>query len=132
MITMTCSLMIYVVQLQSLLKQRAIELCLIWSLIIFWELFYCPLFKDMLIPFTSVDVLPLWVKCRKRTSITFFYPSETFFLHTLRPIKRLFSSSLSAIRVVSSACLRLLIFSVNLDSSLCFFQPSVSHDVLCI
>ena len=38
---------------------------------------------------------------------------------------------LSAIRVVSSAYLRL--FSPgNLDSSLCFFQPSVSHDVLCI
>ena len=48
-------------------------------------------------------------------------------------IKRLFSSSLSAIRVVSSAYLRLLIFSPsNLDSSLCFFQSSVSHDVLCI
>ena len=43
-------------------------------------------------------------------------------------IKRLLSSSsLSAIRVVSSD-----ISPSNLDSSLCFFQPSVSHDVLCI
>ena len=57
----------------------------------------------------------------------FFTPSFTF-------IKRLFnSSSLSAIRVVLSAYLRLLIFLPgNLDSSLCFFQPSISHDVLCI
>ena len=48
-------------------------------------------------------------------------------------IKRLFSSSsLSAVRVVSSAYLRLLVFPGNLDFSLCFIQPSVSHDVLCI
>ena len=38
---------------------------------------------------------------------------------------------LSAIKVVSSAYLRLLMYLGNLDSSLCFFQPSVSHDVLC-
>ena len=49
-------------------------------------------------------------------------------------IKRLLiSSSLSAIRVVSSAHLRLLMFLLgNLDSSLCFIQPSISHDVLWI
>ena len=49
-------------------------------------------------------------------------------------IKRLFSSSsLSALRVESSAYLRLLIFLLgNLDSSLCFIQPSISQDVLCI
>ena len=49
-------------------------------------------------------------------------------------IKRLFSSSsLSAIRVVSSVYLRLTdSSSSNLDSSLCFIQPSISHDVLCI
>ena len=49
-------------------------------------------------------------------------------------IKRLFSSSsLSTLRVVSSAYLRLLIFLPSLyDSSLCFIQPSISHDVLCI
>ena len=58
----------------------------------------------------------------------------TFSLSSFTFIKRLFSSSLlSAIRVVSSAYLRLLIFFPgNLESSLCFFQPSVSHDVLCI
>ena len=48
-------------------------------------------------------------------------------------IKNLFSSSLSAIRVVSSAYLSLLIFlPAILIASLCFLQPSVSHDVLCI
>ena len=47
-------------------------------------------------------------------------------------IKRLFSSSsLFAIRLVSSACLRLLISPSNLDSSLCFIQPGISHDVIC-
>ena len=47
-------------------------------------------------------------------------------------IKKLFSSSsLSAIRVVSSAYLRLLIF-LPVTLILCFFQPSLSHDVLCI
>ena len=58
-----------------------------------------------------------------------------FSLSSFTFIKRLFSfSSLSAIRVVSSAYLRLLIFLPpgNLDSSLCFFPPKVSHDVLCI
>ena len=54
---------------------------------------------------------------------TFLFSSFTF-------IKRFFSSSsLSAIRVVSSAYLRLLIFLLAI---LCFFQPSISHDVLCI
>ena len=40
-------------------------------------------------------------------------------------------SSFSAIRVVSSAYLRLLIF-LPLDSSLWFIQPGILHDVLCI
>ena len=57
----------------------------------------------------------------------------TFSLFSFTFIKRLFSSSLSALRVVSSAYLRLLILlPAFLISSLCFFQPSVSHDVLCI
>ena len=58
----------------------------------------------------------------------------TFSLSSFTFIKRLFSSSLlSAIRVVSSAYLRLLIFLPAIfDSSLCFFQSSVSHDVLCL
>ena len=54
----------------------------------------------------------------------------TFSLFSFTFIKRLFSSSFSAIRVVSSAYLSMS--PGNLDSSLCFFQPSVSHDVLCI
>ena len=58
----------------------------------------------------------------------------TFSLSSFTFIKRLFSSSsLSAIRVVSSAYLRLLIFLPAILIPACaFFQPSVSHDVLCI
>ena len=68
----------------------------------------------------------------------------TFSLSSCTFIKRLFSSSsLSAIRVVSSAAyLRLLIFLCIsevidispgiLDSSLCFIQSSLSHDALWI
>ena len=57
----------------------------------------------------------------------------TFSLSSFTFLKRLFSSSLlSAIRVVSSAYLKLYISPSNLNSSLCFFQPSVSYDVLCI
>ena len=59
---------------------------------------------------------------------------QTFSLSSFTFIKRFFSSSsLSAIRVLSSAYLKVLIFPhSNLDSSLCFIQPSISHDVLCI
>ena len=55
----------------------------------------------------------------------------TFLLYFI--FKRLFSSSsLSAIRVVSFTYLKVIdIPPGNLDSSLCFFQCSVSHDVLC-
>ena len=56
----------------------------------------------------------------------------TFSLSSFTSIKRLFSSSLFAIRVVSSAYLVIDISPGNLDSSLCFIQPSVSHDALCI
>jgi len=60
----------------------------------------------------------------------------TFSLSSFTFIKRLFSSSLSAISVVSSAHLRLLIcllaILIPVDSSLCFIQASVSHGVLCI
>ena len=56
-----------------------------------------------------------------------------FSLYSLTFIKRLFSSSLlSAVRVVSSAYLRLLMFLPGLDSSLCFIQSGISHDVVCI
>ena len=57
---------------------------------------------------------------------------STFSLSSFTFIKRLFSSSLSAKRVVSSISEIIDISSVYLDSSLCFIQPSVSHDVLCI
>ena len=47
-------------------------------------------------------------------------------------LSQLFHSPLSAIKVVSSAHLRLLIFLLAiLISRLCFFQPSVSHDKEC-
>ena len=56
----------------------------------------------------------------------------TFSLSSFTFIKRLFSSSsLSAIRVVP-VYLRLDISPSNFDSSLCFIQFSVSHDVLCM
>ena len=54
----------------------------------------------------------------------------TFSVSSFTFINRLFSSSVSAVRVVSSEVID--ISPGNLDSSLCFFQPSVSHDVLCI
>ena len=57
----------------------------------------------------------------------------TFWLSSFAFIKRLFSySSLSAIRVVSSAYLRLLIFLPAILIPACFIQPGISHDVLCI
>ena len=58
----------------------------------------------------------------------------TFSLSSLTFIKRHFSSSsLSARRVLSFAYHHVIDSSPgNLDSSLCFFQSSVSHDVLCI
>ena len=53
----------------------------------------------------------------------------TFSLSSFTFIKRLFSSSsLSAIRCISEVD----ISPSNLDSSLCFIQSSISHDVLCI
>ena len=54
----------------------------------------------------------------------------TFPLSSFTFIKRLFSSSsLSAIRVVSSTYLRFIDISPgNLNFSLCFLQPSVSYD----
>ena len=57
----------------------------------------------------------------------------TFSLSSLTFIKRLFSSSLSAIRVVSSAYLRLLIFLLAILIPACSFnQSSLCHDILCI
>ena len=57
----------------------------------------------------------------------------TFSLSSFTFIKKLFSSSLSAIRVVVIWISEVIDISPgNLDPSLCFFQPSISHDVLCI
>ena len=57
----------------------------------------------------------------------------TFSLSTFTCIKMLFSSSsLSAIRWCHLHVWGYWYSPNNLDSSLCFFQPSVSHDVLCI
>ena len=58
----------------------------------------------------------------------------TFSLSSFTFIKRLFSfSSLSAIRVGVICVPEVIDVSPgSLDSSLCFFQPSVSHDVLCM
>ena len=58
---------------------------------------------------------------------------STFLVFSFTFIKRLFSSSsLSALRLVSSADLRLLIFLPAILIPACFFQSSISHDVLCI
>ena len=58
---------------------------------------------------------------------------STFSVSSFTFIRRLFSSSsLSAIRVVFCISEVIDISPSNLDSSLCFFQPGVSHDVLCI
>ena len=60
--------------------------------------------------------------------------SSQLFTLLFQPHQKLFSSSLfSAIRVVSYAYLRLLIFlSVVLISACDFIQPSILHNVLCI
>ena len=65
-----------------------------------------------------------------------------FSLSSFTVIKMFFSSLFSAISVISFAYLRLLMLWKcstqyaskfgNLDSSLCFIQPIISHDVLCI
>ena len=56
-----------------------------------------------------------------------------FSLSSLTFIKSyLCSSLLSAIRVVSSAYLRFWYFSWQSWFQLCFIQPIISHDVLCI
>ena len=54
----------------------------------------------------------------------------TFSLSSFTFIKRLFSSSLSAIRVVSSACLRLLIFLQAIADFLLWIQRGQQRDFL--
>ena len=57
----------------------------------------------------------------------------TFSLSSFTFIKRLLSSSLlSALRVVSSAYLRLLIFLPQSGFQFLLHQPSFSHDILCV
>ena len=56
----------------------------------------------------------------------------TYSLSSFIIIKRLFSSLLSAISVMSSASKVIDISPGNLDSNLCFIQSNISHDVLCI
>ena len=69
-------------------------------------------------------ILMFWMLSFKQA---FSFSSFTF-------IKRLFGSSLlSTIRVVLSEYLKLLIFLLAIfDFSLCFIQPSILHDVLCM
>ena len=57
----------------------------------------------------------------------------TFSLSSFTFIKRLFSSSSLFCHKGGVICISevIAISPSNLDSSLCFFQPSVSHDVLC-
>ena len=88
-----------------------------------WHCFYCFPIYLLWGDGTRCHIFIFWML---RFKPTFSLSSFTF-------IKRLFSStSLSAKRVVLSAYLVIDISPGNLDSSLCFFQPSVSHDVLCI
>ena len=56
-----------------------------------------------------------------------------FSLSSFNLIKRLYSfSSLSAIKLISSAIEVVDIFPGILDSSLWFIQPGISHDAICI
>ena len=59
--------------------------------------------------------------------------TPTFSLSSFNFIKRLFSSSSLSCHKGGVICVSEVIdiSPGNLDSSLCFFQPSVSHDVLC-
>ena len=58
----------------------------------------------------------------------------TFSLSSFTFIKRLFSSSLLSALRLDVICISevINISPSNLDSSLCFIQPVISHDVLCI
>ena len=85
--------------------------------------------------FHSFPIYLPWSDGTRSHDLVLFMMSfnPTVSLSSFTFIKRLFSSSsLSAIKMVSSASLRLDISPDNLDSSLCFIQPRVSHDVLCI
>ena len=82
----------------------------------------------------------VWTRCHDLSFLFLFLFfvilsfKQAFSLSSFTFTKRFFSFSLLfAIKVVSSAYLRLLIFlTSNLDSSLWFIQPGILHDVLCI
>ena len=75
-----------------------------------------------------------WSKGTRAMILVFWIMSfkPTFSLSCFTFIKRLFSSSLSAIGNIICLSEVIDISPGNLDSSLCFLQPSISHDVLCI
>ena len=85
-----------------------------------------PLFPHLLASVLGPDAMIL-VFCMLSFKPNYSFSSLTF-------IKRLFSSSSLSAHKGGVICISEVIdiSSGNLDSSLCFFQPSVSHDVLCI
>ena len=87
----------------------------------------------------TVSTFPIYLSCSdgSRCHDLSFLNVEleaNFLLSSFTFIKRLFTfSSLFAISVVFTSISEVIDISPsNLDSSLCFIQPSVSHDVLCI
>ena len=75
-----------------------------------------------------------WTRCHDLKVFWMLSFKPTFSLSSFTVIKRLFSSSsLSAVKGGVICISEVIDISPgNLDSSLCFFQPSVSHNVLCI
>ena len=129
---------------------------LLFNILFSFVITFLPRSKHLLISWLqSPSVVILVPKKIKPVTISIIFPSISHEVMGPMPwslcfecwvLNQLFHSPLSlssreslvplhfmTIRVVSSAYLRLLIFSpANLDSSLCFIQPSISHDVLCI
>ena len=76
---------------------------------VYYYYFYFILLYNTVLVLPYIDMYPPWVYMRSQTWMFSFKP--TFSLSSFTFLKRLFSScSLSAIRVVSSTYLRLLIF----------------------
>ena len=132
-------------------------MCLLFNILPRFDIAILPSSKCLLISWLqSPSALILEPKKMKSDTVSTFSPSichevmgldgmilvfwrlnfkPIFSLSSFTFIKRLFSSSLlSAIRVVSSAYLRLLIFlpidipSQTLESSLCFIQPGILYE----
>ena len=88
-----------------------------------WHCFHCfPIYLGIDAMGPDAMIFVLWM----------FSFKPTFSLSSFTFIKRLFSSSsLYAIKGGVICISEVIDFSPgNLDSSLCFFQPSISHDVL--